>query len=77
MENYTRINGNNADPKFTGYMQPTNADKYVRATGVVPQGLPSDPPREFLTNEVYADWQMVLRGITSTTTSASMQSEQI
>ncbi|MCL1879536.1 MAG: DUF5011 domain-containing protein [Actinomycetia bacterium] len=41
MLSYTRISGNNAKPQLTGAGSDplTNADKYIRAVGVVPEGL--------------------------------------
>ena len=36
---YRRISGNNAGPIISQLLQPTNADKYLRALGTVPEGL--------------------------------------
>jgi len=54
MMSYTRISANNAPPILTSTVQPaTNADKYIRWTGVVPEGLKPEP-RAFWDHEVYA-----------------------
>jgi len=39
IDTYTRITGNNAKPEIRGMLDLTNADKYVRAQGIVPEGL--------------------------------------
>ncbi|MCL1798073.1 MAG: hypothetical protein FWG24_07185, partial [Eggerthellaceae bacterium] len=39
---YRRISGNNATVKISELLQPTNADKYVRALGSVPEGTNLD-----------------------------------
>jgi hypothetical protein len=48
---YSRMNGNNANATITNG-EITNADKYVRFSGKVPEGVAS-VPREIWTNEVW------------------------
>ena len=55
MENFTRISGNNARPKITEMLDVTNADKYVRALGVVPEGRNLEG-RPFWTGEVWGSF---------------------
>ncbi|MDR1088326.1 MAG: hypothetical protein LBL23_03545, partial [Coriobacteriales bacterium] len=52
MNNYTRVSANNASPVITAVEPATNADRYVRWTGVVPEGLNFDG-RAFWEDEVY------------------------
>ncbi|MCL1799660.1 MAG: DUF5011 domain-containing protein, partial [Eggerthellaceae bacterium] len=54
---YRRYSGNNAAPKINNLLPATNADKYLRAQGVVPEGIPrlEDPyERSIWTDEVLA-----------------------
>ncbi|MCL2529001.1 MAG: InlB B-repeat-containing protein [Coriobacteriia bacterium] len=53
MDNYTRISANNAPPEIRGLESATNADRYVRWTGSVPEGLDLDG-RAFWDDEVHA-----------------------
>ncbi|MDR1778575.1 MAG: DUF5011 domain-containing protein [Clostridiales Family XIII bacterium] len=52
MQPYTRISGNNAPPEIQDLLDVTNADKYVRATGIVAEGL-NFAGRPLWTGEVY------------------------
>ena|GEM_PF-2160722 len=54
-ENYTRISGNNAKPIIDGLKDATNADKYVRALGRVPEGRDFNG-RPFWTDEVWGSF---------------------
>ncbi|MDR2715241.1 MAG: hypothetical protein LBB46_00645, partial [Coriobacteriaceae bacterium] len=65
---YRRISGNNAAPKIGDVLPATNADKYVRATGRVPEGLDFDG-RYVWDDEVYSRWN-ITRGSTTTTSVA-------
>ena len=58
MENYTRISGNNAKPVVDYLVDVTNADKYVRAIGRVPEGRSTDQ-RPFWTDEVWGSFTVV------------------
>ncbi|MDR3307748.1 MAG: DUF5011 domain-containing protein, partial [Coriobacteriales bacterium] len=53
MENYTRINGNNAGPVIGALLDLTNADRYVRASARVPEGLDQDG-RGVMDDEAFA-----------------------
>ncbi|MDR0357021.1 MAG: hypothetical protein LBH63_01390, partial [Clostridiales Family XIII bacterium] len=50
---YTRMSGNNASPRINEVFPATNADKYVRGAGVVPEGFNIEG-RAIWTNEVTA-----------------------
>ncbi|MDR1358046.1 MAG: hypothetical protein LBJ48_01625, partial [Coriobacteriales bacterium] len=52
MNNYTRVSANNAPPVIKTAEPATNADKYLRWTGVVPEGL-NFSGRAFWEDEVY------------------------
>ncbi|MCL1891656.1 MAG: DUF5011 domain-containing protein, partial [Coriobacteriia bacterium] len=67
MQSYRRISGNNGTPQFDEIMQPTNADKYVRVIGRVPEGLPGSG-RPLWTDEIKAHFDITHEG--STTKSA-------
>jgi uncharacterized repeat protein (TIGR02543 family) len=54
MTSYTRVSGNNSLPVIQSFLDLTNADKHVRVTGIVPEGLPSAPPRAIWTDEAWA-----------------------
>jgi uncharacterized repeat protein (TIGR02543 family) len=54
MTSYTRVSGNNSLPVIQSFLDLTNADKHVRVTGIVPEGLPTAPPRAIWTDEAWA-----------------------
>ena len=56
-ENYTRISGNNAKPIIDGIKDATNADRYVRAYGRVPEGRDFEG-RPFWTDEVWGTFEV-------------------
>ena len=53
MGSYTRISANNAPPRLDATIPATNADLYVRWTGMVPEGFDQNG-RPFWDDEVYA-----------------------
>ncbi|MDR3224779.1 MAG: hypothetical protein LBT52_00595, partial [Clostridiales Family XIII bacterium] len=61
---YTRVNGNNAGPIITDLVPLTNADKYVRALGVIPEGLDREG------HPIYTDEAMARFQVTHTDNSA-------
>jgi len=58
---YRRASGNNARPIINELLQPTNADKYVRAVAIVPEGLNNPafggPGRSVWDGEVYGNFR--------------------
>ncbi|MCL2631468.1 MAG: CDK5RAP3 family protein, partial [Coriobacteriia bacterium] len=64
MTPYRRISGNNANPIIQSLLPATNADLYVRATGVVPEGL-NFAGRPIWTDEVYGRFGILPAGETT------------
>ncbi|MDR2714249.1 MAG: DUF5011 domain-containing protein [Coriobacteriales bacterium] len=62
---YKRVQGNNATPVIKEVLQPTNADKYLRTLGVVPEGLNKEG-RAVWTDEVHGRYE-ILRAQTGAT----------
>ncbi|MCL1846764.1 MAG: DUF5011 domain-containing protein [Coriobacteriia bacterium] len=63
MRPYRRISGNNATPAFQEIERLTNADKFVRVIGVVPEGL--EEPRPLWDGEVFGRFEITHNGTTS------------
>jgi len=73
MQPYWRISGNNAGPVIRELLPATNADKYVRATGTVPEGL-DFYGRPFWDDEIFGRFN-ITRADGSTETSGKGQTK--
>ncbi|MDR0885457.1 MAG: DUF5011 domain-containing protein, partial [Clostridiales Family XIII bacterium] len=74
---YSRMSGNNATANITDILPATNADKYVRAIGSIPEGL-NNAGRPIWTDEIYGVFEITHTDNSVTTHPAvSIQDENV
>ncbi|MDR0886121.1 MAG: DUF5011 domain-containing protein, partial [Clostridiales Family XIII bacterium] len=74
---YSRMSGNNATPNITDILPATNADKYIRAIGTIPEGL-NIAGRPLWTDEVHGIFEIThADNSVSACPASSIQSEMV